>query len=68
MRVAEDIASKSPVGIHAIKQLIKRQYRKKVDDSLEYIARLNSVMLQTKDTTEAITAFLQKRKPNFPKL
>jgi hypothetical protein len=30
---------------------------------LEYIARMNSVMLQTKDMMEAIGAFMQKKKP-----
>lgn len=29
---------------------------------------MNGSMLLTKDTTEAITAFLQKRKPTFAKL
>lgn len=35
---------------------------------MDYIARINSSTLLTKDTTEAITAFLQKRKPAFSKL
>lgn len=68
MKTAQVIASKSPVGIYTLKQVIKRQMRKKVEDSLEYIARVNSSMLMTKDTSEAISAFLQKRKTEFPKL
>lgn len=62
------IAAKSPVGIHTIKQVIKRNESKDIYEGLEYIARTNSVMLQTKDMFEAIGAFLQKRKPDFPKL
>lgn len=34
MKTAEVIASKSPVGIYTLKQVIKRQFRKKVEDSL----------------------------------
>ena len=60
---AQAIASKSPVAIHALKQVIKRQFKKKVTDSLEYTARMNSSLLYTKDMPEAITAFFQKRKP-----
>ena len=69
MLTAQAIASKSPIAVHALKQVIKRQFKnKQVEDSLDYIARVNSSMLLTKDTTEAITAFFQKRKPAFSKL
>ena len=68
IKTAEIIASKSPVGIYTLKQVMKRQFLNKVEDSLDYIARINSATLLTKDTTEAITAFLQKRKPAFSKL
>jgi enoyl-CoA hydratase len=47
---ARVIASKSPVGVHTIKQVIKRGEAKEIYEGLEYIARTNSVMLQTKDT------------------
>lgn len=50
LKTAETIASKSPVGIYTLKQVIKRQYLKKVEDSLDYIARINSATLQTNDT------------------
>ena len=68
MLTAQAIASKSPIAIYALKQIIKRQFKKKVTDSLEYTARVNSSMLFTKDMTEAISAFFQKRKPEFSKL
>lgn len=65
---AEAIASKSPVGIHSLKQIIKRQFRKKTEESLEYTARVNSSLLFTKDTMEAISSFFQKRPASFSKL
>lgn len=56
------------MGVYTIKQVIKRGESKDIYEGLDYIARTNSVMLQTKDTMEAIGAFLQKRKPDFPRL
>lgn len=34
MQLAQTIASKSPVGIYTLKQTMKRQFKKKIDDSL----------------------------------
>jgi hypothetical protein len=34
MNTAEIIASKSPVGVYTLKQVFKRQFRKKIDDNL----------------------------------
>lgn len=51
MNTAEIIALKSPVGVYTLKQVIKRQFRKKIDDNLQFMARLNSSMLLTKDMT-----------------
>lgn len=34
LKTAEIIAEKSPVGIYTLKQVIKRQFRKKVEDNL----------------------------------
>ena len=62
------IAAKSPVGIYTIKEVLHQSEAKEIYEGLENMARMNSVMLHTKDTMEAIGAFLQKRKPEFPKL
>jgi enoyl-CoA hydratase len=63
LETARVIASKSPVGIHTIKEVIKKGEARDLYEGLEYIARVNSVMLQTKDTVESIGAFMQKKKP-----
>lgn len=65
---AKAIASKSPVGIYTLKQVMKREQYKKAFEGLDYMARINSSMLMTKDTVEAVTSFMQKRKPEFGKL
>lgn len=68
METAKLIASKSPVAINTLKHIFRREQYKKVFESIQYMARTNSSMLFTKDTMEAIGAFLQKKKPTFPKL
>jgi enoyl-CoA hydratase/carnithine racemase len=68
LKLAELIAGKSPVGIHALKQLMRKKENGELEAGLEYVARLNSAMLMTNDTVEAIQAFLQKRRPIFGKL
>ena len=42
---------------------MRKAESKDLNEGLEHIARLNSVMFQTKDTAEAIGAFMQKKKP-----
>lgn len=68
LETAKLIASKSPVAINTLKHIMRREQYKKVYESMQYMARTNSSMLFTKDTMEAISAFLQKKKPTFAKL
>lgn len=68
LQTAKTIASKSPVGIYTIKQTLRKAESKEFLEGLEYIARINSVMLQTKDMSEAVTAFMMKKKAVFPRL
>ncbi|MGH2735298.1 MAG: enoyl-CoA hydratase/isomerase family protein, partial [Actinomycetota bacterium] len=35
------------------------------DDALDYLAGMLSVCLQSEDTVEGVTAFLQKRSPDW---
>jgi len=56
------------VGIYTIKQTLINAELKDYMDGLDYVVTTNGVMLQTGDMVEAITSFLQKRKPVFPKL
>ncbi len=68
LETAKLIASKSPVAINTLKHIMRREQYKKVYESMQYMARTNSSMLFTNDTMEAISAFLQKKKPTFGKL
>lgn len=67
LETARSIASKTPVGIYTIKSTIKHS-EKDVYASFDFIKQINSVMLQTSDTFEAFSAYLEKRQPTFPKL
>jgi Delta3,5-Delta2,4-dienoyl-CoA isomerase len=68
LETARTIASKSPVGVYTIKQVLKKAESKDYHEGLDNTARMNSVMLQTKDMTEAVSSFLMKKAPVFPKL
>lgn len=68
METARSIASKSPVGVYTLKQTLNQGESRHLSEGMDYIARMNQVMLQTKDMTEAVSAFMMKKKPQFPKL
>ena len=50
METAKLIASKSPVAIHTLKHIMRREQLRKVEESMRYMARTNSSALLTKDT------------------
>ncbi|MQB00875.1 MAG: crotonase [Actinobacteria bacterium] len=64
-RFVETIASKSPL----ITALGKRSFYEvegvPVDQALPYLAGLLTIALQSEDTVEGVTAFLQKREPHW---
>ena len=56
------------MGIYTIKQVLQKAESKEYYEGLDYMARINSSMLQTGDMAAAITANLGKTQPVFPKL
>jgi enoyl-CoA hydratase/carnithine racemase len=68
LETARVIAAKSPVGIYTIKQTLIKAELKSYLEGLDDIATTNGVMLQTKDLVNAVSAFMAKQKPTFPKL
>lgn len=68
LETAELIASKSPVGIWTLKEINRKEMKRRIGDGLDYMARTNSAMLITNDMAEAIKANLTKTKAAFPKL
>ena len=68
LQTARVIASKSPVAIYTIKQTFRKAELKDYIEGLDNIARTNGGMLQTQDMVEAISSFMMKKSPVFPKL
>jgi len=67
-KLANEIASKSPVAIYGLKAVINYSRDHTVSESLEYNALWSGAMLSQKDMTEAMTANMEKREASFNKL
>lgn len=63
--VAAEIASNSPLVTQGIKRILQANDGRTIDQALDYMAQWNSSFLVSNDLTEAITAFIEKRDPEF---
>jgi enoyl-CoA hydratase len=63
--IAETIAQNSPVAVKGTKDVLLKSKNLTEEQSLDYVATYNAGFLESSDLTEAITAFFQKRKPEF---
>jgi enoyl-CoA hydratase len=66
--LAAEIASKSPVAITGIKQVLNAGRDQTIAENLEYVAVWNAAMLMGKDLEEAASANMQKRAAQFDDL
>jgi enoyl-CoA hydratase len=64
-RVARDIASKGPVANRLAKEAVDRAYEGPLGLGVEYERRLLYLAFASDDAKEGLTAFLEKRKPEF---
>jgi enoyl-CoA hydratase/carnithine racemase len=62
---ATKLASKSPVLMRLGHDAIYRQQDMAVDDALEYLRSQLSLSLSTEDIVEGVTAFFEKRDPQW---
>jgi len=65
LKTAAMIASKSPVSIRGIKQMLLYSRDHSVNDSLEAMVQWNASYLLSNDLLEAFSATMEKRKPIF---
>ncbi len=65
--MAELIAANSPIAVETTKEVLNYSRKRTVEEGLEYAAVRQSMLLPNPDLMEAITAFAERRKPEFGK-
>ena len=63
--LALEIAQNSPLAVQGTKAVLAANDGRSVDEGLEFVARWNTVYLQSNDLREAMMAFMEKRPPVF---
>ena len=63
--LAQEIAANSPLAVQGSKQVLSQARRREVAAELDYVALWNAAFLHSEDLTEAMTAFMQRRRPEF---
>jgi enoyl-CoA hydratase len=63
--LALEIAANSPIAVQGTKAVLAANDGRTVAEGLEYVATWNAGHLGSDDLTEAMTAFLERRPPNF---
>jgi enoyl-CoA hydratase len=64
-RLARTIAEKSPLALRLAKQAVNRAFEGSLQLGVEYERQAFALALSTEDAGEGMSAFLEKRKPNF---
>jgi enoyl-CoA hydratase len=62
---AAKLAGKSPVIMRLGKEAMRRQLDMPLDDALDYLRAQLSLAVSTEDVVEGVTAFFQKREPQW---
>jgi enoyl-CoA hydratase len=64
-KLAAEIAANAPLVVQGIKDVLNSEREATVAAGLRYVSAWNAAFLPSKDLTEAMQAFLQRRPPNF---
>jgi enoyl-CoA hydratase len=65
MEIANRIAEKSPIALRMAKEAVKTASRAPLDEGLRREIDLFALCFSSQDKDEGVTAFLEKRKPEF---
>ncbi|KXK01469.1 MAG: short chain enoyl-CoA hydratase [Acidobacteria bacterium OLB17] len=65
MKLAEKIAEKAPIALQLCKEAVKFASRSNLDEGLRREIDLFAIVFSTEDKQEGVSAFLEKRKPEF---
>jgi enoyl-CoA hydratase len=63
--LACEIAQNSPLAVQGTKAVLAANDGRTIDEGLEFVARWNTMYLQSNDLREAMMAFMEKRAPVF---
>lgn len=63
--LALEIAGNSPLAVQASKDVFNYGVGKSIEDGLNYVASISANIIPSNDLMEAVTAFSEKRKPEF---
>jgi enoyl-CoA hydratase len=63
--LAKQIASNPPLAVQGVKQMMNEYAHRGLAESLRYNALWNAAFMQSYDFTEAMTAFAERREPQF---
>ena len=63
--LADEIAANSPLAVQGSKAVLRATEHMSVDQALDYVSVWNAAFLHSNDLQEAVTAFLEKRPPEF---
>jgi enoyl-CoA hydratase len=63
--LAAEIAANSPLAVQGSKAVLRAAEGQSIDTALDYVALWNAAFIHSNDFAEAVTAFLEKRNPDF---
>jgi enoyl-CoA hydratase len=64
-KVANEIASKSPVAVRLAKMAVNKAFEMGLSDGLDFERELFYLLFASEDAKEGMKAFMEKRKPEF---
>jgi len=64
-KIAKQIASKPPLTLRGVKEMLLHSRDHSVADGLKYVATWNSAMLLSTDLEESVKSMMEKRPPEF---
>lgn len=62
---ADSLAAKAPLALRFAKEALSKGAELSLGDAISYEAKLQNMCMISDDAQEGVSAFLQKRKPNF---
>ncbi|MBK8270081.1 MAG: enoyl-CoA hydratase/isomerase family protein [Planctomycetes bacterium] len=65
MKIAKDIASKSPMAVRFAKEAVLKAFDGTLADGLDYERKMFYMLFGTEDQKEGMKAFIEKRKANY---